>query len=113
MASQRPPAARWAARRLHDLAHRAAGGRWLATGGGGYQWARVVPRAWTASFAEMAGVEVDDELPAGWREQARRALGEEVPATLSEPAVAGGVGLDAVGSVMADVKRHAFALHGL
>jgi len=104
---------RWAARRLHDLAHRAAGGRWLATGGGGYQWARVVPRAWTASFAEMAGVEVDDELPAGWREQARRALGEEVPATLSEPAVAGGVGLDAVGSVMADVKRHAFALHGL
>ena len=32
---------------LHDLAHRAAGGRWLATGGGGYQWARVVPRAWT------------------------------------------------------------------
>ncbi len=36
---------------LHDLAHRAAGGRWLATGAGGYQWAAVVPRAWTIYFA--------------------------------------------------------------
>jgi len=30
---------------LHDLAHRHAGGRWLATGGGGYELAEVVPRA--------------------------------------------------------------------
>ncbi|MDP9296201.1 MAG: acetoin utilization protein AcuC, partial [Actinomycetota bacterium] len=29
---------------LHALAHETAGGRWLATGGGGYQWARVAPR---------------------------------------------------------------------
>ena len=42
------------AKRLHGLAHEAAGGRWVATGGGGYQWARVVPRAWTIYFAEMA-----------------------------------------------------------
>ena len=48
-----PPTAR---RRptLHGLAHEAAGGRWVATGGGGYQWASVVPRAWTTYFAEMA-----------------------------------------------------------
>src|SRR5918996_261214 len=45
---------REAAAMLHGLAHEAAGGRWLATGGGGYQWARVVPRAWTLYFAEMA-----------------------------------------------------------
>ena len=45
---------------LHDLAHRAAGGKWVATGGGGYQWARVVPRAWTIYFAEMAGISVPD-----------------------------------------------------
>ena len=38
---------REAARDLHALAHDVAGGRWVATGGGGYQWARVVPRAWT------------------------------------------------------------------
>src|SRR5206468_4195930 len=37
---------------LHDLAHRVCGGRWVASGGGGYEWAQVVPRAWTTYFAE-------------------------------------------------------------
>ena len=40
---------------LHELAHRYAGGRWLATGGGGYELAQVVPRAWTHLLAEAAG----------------------------------------------------------
>ena len=75
---------REAARTLHDLAHEAAGGRWVATGGGGYQWARVVPRAWTIYFAEMCGVEVPDELPPAWVEEAERRLGAPVPRTLSE-----------------------------
>ena len=35
-----------AARLVDELAHRHAGGRWLATGGGGYDVYRVVPRAW-------------------------------------------------------------------
>ena len=70
---------------LHDLAHRAAGGRWVATGGGGYQWARVVPRAWTIYFAEMAGVSVPDEIPAAWLAGARAEAGHELPARLSEP----------------------------
>ena len=55
---------------LHELAHSAAGGRWVATGGGGYRWAHVAPRAWTLAFAEMAGAAGDlpDELPGrrGW-----------------------------------------------
>jgi acetoin utilization protein AcuC len=76
---------RQAAELLHNLAHDAAGGRWVATGGGGYQWARVVPRAWTAYFAEMAGVDIPDELPESWIEQAELRLGAEVPATMSEP----------------------------
>ena len=79
---------RRAAALLHDLAHRAAGGRWLATGGGGYQWARVVPRAWTLAFAEMAGVEVPDELPAAWRKRAARLGDGAVPLRLSEPGLA-------------------------
>lgn len=60
---------REAYRDLHALAHESAGGRWVATGGGGYDWARVVPRAWTLAFAEMAGVAetLPDELPATWR----------------------------------------------
>jgi acetoin utilization protein AcuC len=77
---------RQAAGELHELAHAAAGGRWVATGGGGYQWARVVPRAWTIYFAEMADAAVPDELPEDWIERAEFALRAEVPATLSEPA---------------------------
>jgi acetoin utilization protein AcuC len=104
---------RYAAVALHELAHRAAGGRWLATGGGGYQWARVVPRAWTTYFAEMAAVEVADELPASWCERVRRESGHDVTATLSEPSVAAGVDLETVRAVIADVKRRVFAFHGL
>jgi acetoin utilization protein AcuC len=104
---------RYAAETLHELAHRAAGGRWLATGGGGYQWARVVPRAWTTYFAEMAGVEVADELPASWCDRVRRESGHDVAATLSEPAVAAGVDYQLVLAVIADVKRYAFGFHGL
>jgi acetoin utilization protein AcuC len=76
---------RRAAAILHDLAHRAASGRWVATGGGGYQWARVVPRAWTLYFAEMAGVAVADEIPPSWLEEAAAVAGHEVPTRLSEP----------------------------
>jgi acetoin utilization protein AcuC len=75
------------ATRLHALAHEAAEGRWVATGGGGYQWARVVPRAWTIYFAEMAGADVPDAIPASWIEEAERRLGGEVPRTLSDPVV--------------------------
>jgi acetoin utilization protein AcuC len=70
---------------LHALAHEAVGGRWLATGGGGYQWARVAPRAWTIAFAAMAEAELPDELPRGWIERAESLAGAPVPHTLSEP----------------------------
>jgi len=76
---------REAAGELHALAHEAAGGRWVATGGGGYQWARVVPRAWTQYFAEMADTEIDDALPQVWVEEAEGLAGGTVPATMSEP----------------------------
>jgi acetoin utilization protein AcuC len=36
------------AARLHDLVHETCAGRWLITGGGGYDPADVTPRAWTA-----------------------------------------------------------------
>jgi acetoin utilization protein AcuC len=50
---------------LHDLADRAAGGRWIALGGGGYN-VDVLPRAWALLFAEMTGTEPDEEIPADW-----------------------------------------------
>jgi acetoin utilization protein AcuC len=75
---------REAGKMLHDLAHEVTDGRWVATGGGGYQWARVVPRAWTLYFAEMAGAELPDHLPESWLEDVEFQLRGEVPATFSE-----------------------------
>jgi acetoin utilization protein AcuC len=70
---------RQAAAILHELAHEAAGGRWVATGGGGYQWARVVPRAWTLYFAEMVERTPSDEIPLEWLDLARAEGADRVP----------------------------------
>jgi acetoin utilization protein AcuC len=99
---------RRAARLLHEVAHRATGGRWVATGGGGYRWAHVVPRAWTLYFAEMADVADDlpDALPDAWVAQATERAGEPVPATFSEPSLAAhpaDAAAHAVTAVVADI----------
>lgn len=72
---------------LHALAHETSKGRWLATGGGGYDWANAVPRVWTLAFAEMCGVTLDDELPEPWRERAASRTGDMalIPAHLNDP----------------------------
>jgi acetoin utilization protein AcuC len=97
---------REAATELHALAHEVAGGRWVATGGGGYQWARVVPRAWTLYFAEMADAADDlpDHLPESWIERTEFEIRGEVPVRFSEPALGAGHGDDdarAVGAAAA------------
>jgi len=58
-----------AARLVDAIAHRWAGGRWVATGGGGYGVYRVVPRAWAHVWLAGAHHEVPDRLPAEWRER--------------------------------------------
>ena len=40
---------------LHELAHEVAGGRWVATGGGGYALVDVVPRAWSHLLGVVSG----------------------------------------------------------
>jgi acetoin utilization protein AcuC len=55
-------------RRLHRLAHEVCEGRWMATGGGGYQLVQVVPRAWTLAFAEMTDRALPIDTPMGWQE---------------------------------------------
>ena len=57
------------ARMVHTLAHRFAGGRWLALGGGGYDWVRVVPRSWSIVWAEMSGHDLGEQLPRRWTER--------------------------------------------
>ncbi|MGH8907706.1 MAG: acetoin utilization protein AcuC [Egibacteraceae bacterium] len=65
--------------RLHRLAHALAGGRWVALGGGGYQIATVVPRAWTIYFAELCGAQLPPELPSDWLREAEEATGQRAP----------------------------------
>ena len=105
---------RQTARILHELAHTAADGRWVATGGGGYRWVTVVPRAWTLYFAEMAGAEVSDTLPAKWLERADREAAEPVPRLLSEPRITSpGADGDAVRHSIEATKRVIFPIHRL
>jgi len=55
-------------RRVHAWAEQYCQGRWLATGGGGYQTLKVVPRAWTLLWAEMAHqpIPADARVPETW-----------------------------------------------
>jgi acetoin utilization protein AcuC len=78
-----------AARLVHDLAHEHAGGRWLATGGGGYDVYRVVPRAWSLVWLAAAHRPVPDQTPADWRErwaaEAARYGQAPLPTTFDDP----------------------------
>ncbi len=51
---------------VHQLAHTYCDGRWVAVGGGGYDLYRVVPRAWSALWAEMSEQTLPEQLPAAW-----------------------------------------------
>ena len=59
-----------AARLVDAIAHQHAGGRWLATGGGGYDAYRVVPRMLGASSGSPARIARSRRRrPADWRER--------------------------------------------
>ncbi|MFC6879764.1 MULTISPECIES: acetoin utilization protein AcuC [Actinomadura] len=71
---------------LHRLAHETAGGRWVVTGGGGYELVQVVPRAWTHLLAEAAGAPIPPETqtPDGWREFVRQRTEEVAPRRMTD-----------------------------
>jgi acetoin utilization protein AcuC len=79
-----------AARLVDRLAHEHADGRWLATGGGGYDAYRVVPRAWALVWLAQAHQEPPEETPASWRERwtaEGEAFGQApLPSPLIDPA---------------------------
>jgi len=58
-----------AARVVDTVAHRFAAGRWLATGGGGYDVYRVVPRMWSLVWLAGAHRDSPDTVPEAWRER--------------------------------------------
>ncbi|WP_336772613.1 acetoin utilization protein AcuC [Paenibacillus sp. MMO-58] len=47
---------------IHELAHKHTDGRWVALGGGGYDWWRVVPRAWSLVWLTMTDHPIVDQL---------------------------------------------------
>jgi acetoin utilization protein AcuC len=106
---------------LHDLAHEVAGGRWLATGGGGYELVRVVPRSWTHLLAEAAGqpVEPERETPAEWREFALGRTSTHAPLTMTDGRSArfrpydASHERDSVDEAIRLTRRNVFEVHGL
>ena len=70
--------------RLHRISHDVCEGRWVATGGGGYQLVSVVPRAWTMAFAEMTGQRLPVDIPMVWQERAGARTGREPPRAFSD-----------------------------
>jgi acetoin utilization protein AcuC len=113
---------RRAALMVHDLAHEVADGRWLLTGGGGYQLVQVVPRSWTHLLAVAAGrpVEPGQMVPASWRELAADWTGEDAPSLMSDGAsatyrpVASGIDPgDRLDAAIMNTCRASFPWHGL
>lgn len=52
-----------------EVAHRWCDGRWLATGGGGYDVYRVVPRSWALVWLAQAHAEPPAATPPEWRQR--------------------------------------------
>ena len=107
---------------IHDLAHETAGGRWLLTGGGGYELVQVVPRTWTHLLAVAAGQPVDPghAIPEAWRALAAARTGEDAPSVMTDgqsadyiPVASGLDPGDPIDSSIMNTCRATFAWHGL
>jgi acetoin utilization protein AcuC len=113
---------RAAAERLHRLAHQVAGGRWVATGGGGYALVDVVPRIWTHLLAEAAEHPIPPATPTprAWRDHVRDLTGRDARATMTDghnplPKAwsAGYDPADRVDQAIIATRRSVFPYHGL
>jgi acetoin utilization protein AcuC len=107
---------------LHRLAHRVCEGRWIATGGGGYSWIDVVPRAWSHLVGELVGAPVPPEtpVPASWRDFVEERLKVPTPALMTDgrdPWVrsweAGYDPANAIDAAVLRTREAVFPYHGL
>jgi len=71
---------------LHDLAHEVCAGRWLATGGGGYEVVDVVPRSWAHLVAVAAHrpVSTSAPVPQAWLDHVQETFGRTGPALMGD-----------------------------
>jgi acetoin utilization protein AcuC len=109
------------------LADELCGGRWLATGGGGYALVEVVPRAWTHLLAIATGAPLDPSRPTPpeWRAFAAQRIAQghlgdaEIPETMTDDVDPSHVPWepegepDAVDRAVMATRRAVFPLHGL
>ena len=59
---------------LDQLSRELCGGRWIATGGGGYD-VTAVSRVWAVLFSTLVGRELEDPLPVEWLKESKRLVG--------------------------------------
>ncbi|KRE91653.1 MULTISPECIES: acetoin utilization protein AcuC [unclassified Arthrobacter] len=113
---------REAANAVGHLAERYCGGRWIATGGGGYNVLDVVPRAWTHLVAIAAGrpVPLRTPVPGDWRQYVAEKFGRDAPALMGDDVElwwrSWEVGFDpndAVDRSVMATRKAVFPLHGL
>jgi acetoin utilization protein AcuC len=107
---------------VHELAHELTDGRWLLTGGGGYQLVQVVPRTWTHLLAEASGPAIDPDTPTPglWREYVQWVAAESAPELMTDGASAefasweaGHDPADPVDQAIMATQNAVFPLHGL
>lgn len=79
-------AQRAAAATLHALAHEVCEGRWVATGGGGYEVVDVVPRSWAhlVGIAVHAPVPPETPIPPEWAAYVQSLFGRSAPARMTD-----------------------------
>ena len=107
---------------IHRLAHEMADGRWLLTGGGGYELVQVVPRTWTHLLAEAAGEPIDPaaQTSRSWREYVERRTSRQAPEQMTEgnpgqyvPFESGFDPGDPVDQAILATQRAVFPAHGM
>lgn len=75
--------------RIHELAHEHTDGRWVAVGGGGYEWVDVVPRAWSHLAGIVLGHPIDPltPLPQAYLDFIAGATGRTGPLRMTDGAI--------------------------
>lgn len=107
---------------ISELAARHCDGRWVATGGGGYDVVDVVPRSFTLLMAVVAGAPVGpaSPVPEPWRRHVAQRFGTVPPRWMGDgddprwaPWETGYDPDDALDRTVMATRRAVFPLHGL
>ena len=107
---------------LHELAHEVCEGRWVATGGGGYEVVDVVPRAWAhlTGIAAHRPIDPGTAVPQSWRDYVNSRCGRPAPLRMTDGASAeyrswatGADPADPLDRAVLATRREVFPLHGL